>query len=386
MILFPIRKWLHIPLVWLCLAASFCTAADHPFRVYVGTYTDKDSKGIYSFTFDPATGNTGTVELSVGTQNPSFLAVGRDSRSLYAANEVNNYSGGATGAVSRFATQAGSSGLKLMQQISSAGPGPAHLSLDPTGRYLLVANYNGGNFAVFRIEKNGQLGQRTAFVQNKGSSVNKERQSEPHAHQILSSKDGRWVFVADLGTDELLVYHFDATTGALTPSMAGNFRASPGSGPRHLAISPSGNLVYLVNEMASTINVLSFDSSSGKLNLQQTITTLPTDFKGENTTAEIAVDTAGKTLYVSNRGDDSIAVFSISPSDGKISMLQRMPTGGKEPRHFALDPTGRWLLAENQDSGTINLFAVDAKTGRLTSTSHTVRVSTPVCAVFVPEQ
>src|SRR5271165_5942939 len=155
----PIRKWLRFQLAWLCLAVAVCTAADHQFRVYVGTYTDKDSKGIYSFVFDSATGNTGTVELSAETRNPSFLAVDPNSRYLHAANEVNHFADGSTGAVSTFAIDPSKPGLKLLQQISSAGPGPAHLSLDPSGRYLLVANYDGGNFAVFRIEKDGQLGQ-----------------------------------------------------------------------------------------------------------------------------------------------------------------------------------------------------------------------------------
>jgi 6-phosphogluconolactonase len=192
------------------------------------------------------------------------------------------------------------------------------------------------------------------------------------------------VLVPDLGLDELLVYRFDSKTGSLTPNNPAFAKVSPGSGPRHFAAAPSGRFVYLVNEMSSAVTVFAYDAASGRLHELQTISTLPQGFKGENTTAEIAVDAAGKFVYVSNRGDDSLAVFAIDPHDGKLSLVARTPTGGKTPRHFTLDPTGKWLFAENQDSGTINIFAVDPATGRLTATTHSLKVPSPVCVIFVP--
>jgi 6-phosphogluconolactonase len=371
-------------LVCLVLTVAVASAADFRYLVYVGTYTDKDSKGIYAFKFDPASGVTEPIGLAAETQNPSFLAVDSNGKFLYAVNEVDIFNGAMTGGVSTFAIDKDSGKLSLLQQLSSAGAGPAHISLDKTGRYVLVANYDGGNIAVFPINKDGQLGPRTAFVQHAGSSLNKERQATPHAHEIQVSNDNQFVLVADLGIDELLVYRFDASTGSLTPNHPAFVKVGPGSGPRHFAIASSGKFVYLVNEMASTIDVFSLNRSSGQLHKEQTISTLPRDFKGENTTAEIATDSSGKFLYVSNRGDNSIAVFAIDQQNGRLSFVERTPTGGKTPRHFALDPTGKWMFVENQDSGTINIFAIDAAGGKLSATSHTLKVSSPVCVVFVP--
>lgn len=364
--------------------ATVASAADFSYLVYVGTYTDKGSKGIYAYRFDPGTGESQWLGPAAQTDNPSFLAVDADNKYLYAVNETDHFNGGRTGAVSTYAIERSTGKLTLMQQVSSLGADPAHLSLDRTGQYLLVANYTSGNIASFPIEKEGTLGPRSSFVQHAGSSVNKERQTGPHAHEIQASKDNHFVFVPDLGLDELLVYRFDSKTGALSPNSPAFVKVGPGSGPRHLAIAPSGRFVYLVNELSSTVIVFSYQADSGQLHELQTISTLPAGFKGESTTAEIAVDAKGKFLYVSNRGDDSIAVFDVNQRDGKLAFVERVPTGGKTPRHFTLDPTGRWLFAENQDSGTINLFSVDAASGRLTATSHSLNVTSPVCVVFVP--
>jgi 6-phosphogluconolactonase len=367
----------------LALLASFASAADYRYLVYVGTYTDKGSKGIYAYRFDPATGESEPVGLVATSENPSFLAVASDNKYLYAVNETGNFNGGKTGAVSSFAVDRSTGKLTLLQQVSSLGADPAHLSLDVTGRYLLVANYTSGNIASFPIQPDGTLGTRISFVQHSGSSVDKERQTGPHAHEITSTADNRFVLVPDLGLDQLLVYRFDAKTGALSPNNPPFAKAAPGAGPRHFAAAASGKFIYLTNEMASTVTVFSFDAASGQMHEQQTISTLPVGFKGDNSTAEIALDASGKHLYVSNRGEDSIALFAVSPEDGKLSYTERVPTGGKTPRHFTLDPTGKWLFAENQDSGTVTLFAVEPVSGRITATLHTLQVSSPVCVVFV---
>ncbi len=366
------------------LSAIAAQAAKYQYWIYVGTYTDKGSKGIYAYGFDPASGESDSIGLVAETENPSFLAVDTNRKYLYAANETGNFKGGHTGAVSAFAIDRSTGHLTFLQQVSSLGADPAHLSLDKSGRYLLVANYTSGNIAVFPIEGDGRLGPRSAFVQHAGSSVNKERQAGPHAHEILASNDNHFVLTADLGLDELLVYRFDPKTGSLTPNDPAFVKISPGSGPRHFTIAPSGKFVYLVNEMSSTITVFAYSPGAGKLQEEQTVSTLPAGFKGDNTTAEIEVDAEGKFLYASNRGDDSIVEFAIDPHDGKLSFAERVPTGGKTPRHFALDPTGKWLVAANQDSNSITIFRVDPSTGRLTPTSHALQVPTPVCVVFVP--
>jgi 6-phosphogluconolactonase len=373
-------------LLLLFILAVVSSAADLRYLVYVGTYTDKGSTGIYAYRFDPSSGELGDMGLVATTDNPSFLAVAADNKYLYALNEINKFNGGETGAVTTFALDGTSGKLTQLQQVSSLGPGPAHLSIDRSGKYLLVANYDGGSVAVFPRENDGTLGARTSFVQHSGSSINKDRQSGPHAHEIQATADNKYVFVAELGLDELLLYRFNANTGTLSSANPPFVKVAPGSGPRHFAIAPSGKYIYLVNELSSTVAVYSFDASSGRLTELQTISTLPHNFKGENTTAEIATDAAGKFVYASNRGDDSIAIFAIDQKSGKLSSVDRVKTGGKEPRHFTLDPTGNWLFAENENSNDIRIFRVDPKSGRLSPTSHSMQVNSPVCVVFVPSQ
>ena len=273
-------KLLKLIVLFVVFAAAVAHAAGSPYLIYVGTYTDKGSKGIYAYSFDPGTGETKALGLAAETANPSFLAVDANSKYLYAVNEINNFNGGHAGSVSTFAIDPVGGRLTLLQQVSSLGADPAHLSLDKTGRHLLVANYTSGNIAVFPVLEDGRLGSRTAFVQHAGSSVNKERQAGPHAHEIQASNDNQLVLTADLGLDELLVYRFDAKNGSLAPNNPAFVKISPGSGPRHFAIAPSGKFVYLVNEMASTVTVLGFDANSGRLQEQQTISTLPAGFKG----------------------------------------------------------------------------------------------------------
>jgi len=358
-------------------------ALAYEYLVYVGTYTGKGSEGIYAYRFDPATGETSSVGLAAATDNPSYLVVDPKGRFLYAVNELDTFRNEPTGAVSVFAIDRESGDLKLLQQVSSLGGGPAHLSLDKSARYLMVANYSGGNVAVFPIGNDGRLGPHSAFVQHLGSSVNPERQAGPHAHFIQVTNDNRFAIAADLGLDKLLVYRFDAGTGSLTPGSPPFVALDPGAGPRHVAFAPSGKFVYVVNELASTVTAFAYEPGRGTLHGIQTISTLPKDFAGENTTAEIVVDTKGRFLYVSNRGNDSIAVFSIDPDNGNLKALEWVPNGGKTPRNFVIDPTGKWLFAANQDSNDIKLLQIDQGSGRLTPTSRSLKVVSPVCVIIV---
>ena len=355
------------------------------YLVYVGTYTDHGSKGIYAYHFDSSTGKMTSLGLAAESTAPSFLAVDSSGRFLYAVNETETYNGQPTGAVSAFAIQPDTGKLSLLNQVSSRGTDPAHINLDRTGKYALVANYTSGSVAVFALLKDGRLGEVTSFVQHRGSSVNPERQKGPHAHAIALSPDNRFAVVADLGLDQLLVYSFDAAKGTLgaKPEVV---KASPGTGPRHLVFSTDGRFLYMLNEMQSSVVAYSYDTTSGALHGLQTISALPKGFSGENTAAEIELDPSGKFLFASNRGDDSIAVFAIDSHTGMLTHVETDSTGGKTPRNFAIDPTGSWLLAANQDSDRIVVFRLDLKTGHLKPTGDVVQLPSPVCLKFVAFQ
>ncbi len=293
------------------------------------------------------------------------------------------FNGQPTGAVSAFAIQPKTANLTLLNQVSSRGAGPAHIALDRSGKYALVSNYDAGSVTVFPLLADGSLGEATAFVQHKGSSVNKERQEGPHAHAAVFSPDNRFVIVADLGLDQLLVYSFNAAAGTLAsdPQIV---RAVPGAGPRHLVFDAAGRHLYVVNEMQSTVVTYAYDAANGTLSELQIVSALPKGFARASEAAEIEIHSSGKFLFASNRGDDSIAVFAVNAKDGTLTPLEFVSTGGKTPRNFELDPTGAWLLVANQDSDDIVVFRVDPSTGHLTRSGPELHVPSPVCVRFVP--
>ncbi len=366
-------------LLSLVMPMTSAEALDDECLVFVGTYTGKGSEGIYAYRFDPTTGESVSAGLAAATDNPSFLAADPKGRFLYAVNELATFQGKPTGAVSVFAIEQGSGRLKQLQQVSSLGSGPAHLSLDNSARHLMVANYGGGNYAVFPIGEDGRLGPHSAFVQDVGSSVDPRRQAGPHAHSIQVTHDNRLAIVADLGLDQLRLHRFDDKTGSLTPASPEFVAVEPGAGPRHVALAPAGQFVYVVNEMASTVTAFAYRVDPGTLAEQQTVPTLPSDFTGKNSAAEVRVDPRGRFLYVSNRGHDTIAVFGNRPDNGSLTPVEWIPSGGKGPRHFAIDPTGKWLLVANQHSDAIVLLQIDPSSGRLTPTSRSFKVVSPVC-------
>jgi 6-phosphogluconolactonase len=371
-------------LLFLATAAS-AFAADSKYLFFVGTYTGKGSQGIYSYRFDPASGTATPLGLAAESPNPSFLVADPRGRFLYAVNEVNDFNGSPTGGVSAYAIDRATGKLKLLNQVSSLGPGPAYISLDQSGRYVLVANYDAGSVAVYPILQDGKLGAHSAFQQQAGSSANKERQEGPHAHSIVASHDDRFVLAADLGADKVFIYRFDNKNGTMSPNDPALASVAPGSGPRHMAFGSSGKFLYLASELTGTVTVFAYDPKLGTLNAKQIVSALPENFHGENTEAEIVVDSNGRFLYVSNRGDETnnITVFRISASDGTLKFVQRVPSGGKTPRNFAIDPTGRWLLAANQDSNDIQIFRVNQATGQLSPNSMISGIVAPVCVIFV---
>jgi 6-phosphogluconolactonase len=353
--------------------------------MYVGTYTKSDSKGIYVFRYDAASGKTVSLGVAAETSNPSFLAADPTHRRLYAVNEVANYKGQTSGAVSAFDVDHKTGKLSLLNETASRGADPCYIALDKTGKFVLVANYTSGNLAVFPLADNGSLTESSAFVQHHGKGINPERQEGPHAHWIETTPDNRFAIAADLGLDELLVYHFDAAHGTLTPNSPPFGKAEAGSGPRHIAIQRDAKFVYAINELNSSVTSFSFDSRSGVLHLVQTVSTLPQGFTKQNDGAEIHLHPNGKFLYASNRGDDSIVVFSVDKSTGHLNMVGRFPTQGKTPRNFEIDPTGSRLLVANEDSNTIVVFQIDGQSGQLSPTGEVLSVPSPVSILFVAQ-
>jgi 6-phosphogluconolactonase len=367
-------------------AASFAQQHSGKYLLYVGTYTKGESKGIYAFRYDSKSGRLSSLGLVAETANPSFLAVDPTHKFLYAVNELQDYKGAKSGAITAYAIDRKTGKLSRLNEVASRGEDPCYISLDKTGKYVLVANYTSGNIAVFPVQKDGSLGEASAFVQHHGSGPNHERQEGPHAHWIETTADNRFAVVADLGLDKLLVYRFDASKGTLTPNDPPAADLPPASGPRHVAFTPDHRFAYSVNELKSTVTAFSFNAADGVLKPFQTISTLPKDFSGENDTAEIHVAANGKFLYASNRGHDSIAEFSIDSKTGQLAWVHTFSTQGKTPRNFELDPTGSRLLVANQDTGDIFVFRLDPSTGReMLATDDSVKVPSPVSLRFVPE-
>jgi 6-phosphogluconolactonase len=358
------------------------------YLAYVGTYTTKtDSKGIYAYRFDVASGQLNAIGLAAESGDPSFVAVHPSGKYLYAVNEIGNFGGSNTGAVSAFVIDRRTGKLTFLNQVATRGAGPCHVSLDKTGRFVLVANYDGGSVAVFPVQADGSLGKDSAFVQHTGSGPNKERQEAPHAHWIGTSPDNRFVLAVDLGLDEILVYRFASTKGSLAPNNPPFAKVNPGAGPRHLAFQGDGKFAYVLTEMENAVTAFAYSQKNGSLSALQTVSTLPQDYSGPKEAAELLVHPTGKFLFASNRaGVDSITTFAIDPVKGTLVLVGQYSTKGKTPRHFAIDPTGTFLIAANEDSNNIVVFKIDPATGGLTPTGQTVEVPSPVCITFVPAE
>jgi len=351
--------------------------------VYVGTYTGGPSKGIYRFEFDSATGQLSSRALAAETANPSFLAIDPAGRFLYAVGEIAQFEGKKTGAVSAFAIDLKTGDLTLLNQQPSAGAGPCHLVVDGQGKHVLVANYGGGSAGVLPIQKDGKLGEASAVVQHQGSSVNKQRQEAPHAHSINLDRANRFAFVADLGLDKVMIYRFDAARGTLQANNPPSASVAGGAGPRHFAFHPNGRYAYVINELANTVTAFSYDAERGELTALQSVSTLPQDFKGKSFTAEVQVHPSGNFLYGSNRGHDSIAIFTINVKTGELTPVGHQTHQIKTPRNFGIDPTGSHLLVANQDDNSIMAFRIDPKNGELAPVGFPVEVPKPVCVKFL---
>jgi len=343
--------------------------------MYVGPYTRQESKGIYAYRYAAASGELTPIGLAAESLNPSWLLTHPDGQFLYAANE-------SEGTVSAFSIDRSTGLLTLLNRVSAGGRTPCHLVIEKTGKYFMVANYGSGGVASFPIQEDGSLGEPAAIMQHSGHSIGR-RQRGPRAHAVVLSPDHRFLFVPDLGLDQVVSYALDATNGGLTPTEQRFVKITQGSGPRHMAFHPNGRFAYVNSEMGSLVTAFSYDAENGALAQMQVSSTIPAEFTEENNTAEIGVHPNGRFLYVSNRGHDSIAIFGVHPDTGMLSFVEHTSTQGKIPRSFAIDPKGQFLFVANQETDNIVQYRIDQNTGRLTPTGKIVEVDAPVSMEFL---
>jgi 6-phosphogluconolactonase len=322
------------------------------------------------------------VATTKGVKDPSFLVLSPNRRFLYAVNELEEFSGKKSGALSAFGVNQQTGELTFLNQQPSLGGAPCYVTVDKAGRFVLVANYFGGNVAVLPVLRDGSLGEATDMKQGAGSSINLERQEGPHAHCIVLDHANRFAYSCDLGTDKIMIFRFDSRRGKLNANRTPWVQLKPGAGPRHLTFHPSGKYAYVINELHATVTAFAYDRTSGNLSEVQTVPTLPPGFTAANTSADIHISPGGRFLYCSNRGHDSIAVFNIDQRNGKLTFVTHESTRGNAPRNFVIDPTGAFLLAANQKSDNIVVFRRDLKTGRLSATGQVAQVPSPVCLKF----
>ena len=350
--------------------------------VFIGTYTEREgsqSKGIYIYELSLSSGELTRERKVEGVVNPSYLELHPQDNFFYSINEVESFAGEEGGGVSAFAMDGASGELTRLNAQSSGGKSPCYISIEQTGRFALVANYGGGNVSMLPIQKDGRLGAASDVVQHFGSSIHPERQTAPFLHSIIPDPTNRFAIAADLGTDKLAIYEMDLEHGKLKPHA--EVEVKPGSGPRHTIFHPNGNYLYLINELNSTLIVYHYYADAGSLEEIQTVSTLPPDFQGENLCADLHIQ--GRYLYASNRKHDSIAWFLIDEDTGRLAYQGEVPSGGKEPRGFAIDPTGSFLLAAHERSDNVVTFQIDPATGKPLVTGIETQVSHPVCVKFL---
>ncbi len=355
------------------------------YLVFVGTYTgrmghvDGKAEGIYTYRVDGQTGAMTKLSVATGIVNPSFVTLDPQGRYLYAVSEVIDESGNSGGGVAAYAVDRQSGALTYLNTQSTGGAGPCYATVDATGKWVLTANYNSGSVIVHPIQADGSLGEASDFKQHAGSSVNPQRQEGPHAHSFVISPDNRFAYAPDLGMDKVVIYQLDTTNGKLTPGTQPWVQTEAGGGPRHFDLHPNRKFAYCNLEIGNKVVVFAYDEASGSLTEIQAISTLPEGFSGRSHTADLHIHPSGKFIYCSNRGHDSIAMYAIDESTGKLTFLGTESTQGETPRNFAIDPTGTLLLAANQNTSTVAAYTIDQNSGKLTPTGQVSDVPTPVC-------
>lgn len=349
--------------------------------VFFGT----GSEQMFVSEFDAGSGRLGPPRVAAEVGRPGFLALHPGGEVLYAVGRDAQEGSPPEGFAAAYSIDRSSGDLAELNRAPTAGRGAAHVAVNVAGTVLVAVNYGDGNTVSLNLESDGRLGSVVSDIPHEGSSVNAARQSEPHPHSANFTPDGRYVLVPDLGTDQLVKYTVDAETAQLGTTPDPQVRMAPGSGPRHMTFHSNGRWAYVINELLSTVTVLEYDPETGTLVTIQTVSTLPEDYDGTNTTAEVLVHPNGRFLYGSNRGSNTIAVFAIDSATGRIDPVERVSTGGDWPRNFKLSPDGRFLLAANQRTDDVHVFRVDPDSGRMAATGTSVSIPSPMCVRFVPK-
>lgn len=368
-----IRQKVVVVFLGLISMTAFGQTTDY--YLYIGTYTRKNSEGIYIYQFNSITGDFKPVSIAKET-NPSFLAITSDQRFLYAL------SGNKGDSIKAYTIEKPSHQLTLLNSQSLADSfGACHLAVDKTGQWLIVGNYGSGSVTVLSIRSNGMLGAATQTIQHEGKSIDPERQQKPFVHSINIAPNNKDVFVPDLGTDKIMTYNLNAETGQLTSGVKPFTAVTPGSGPRHFTFHPNGKFAYVIQEMGAMITA--FNYKDGVLETFQEVKNLPSDYTGRKWAADIHISPDGNFLYGSNRAHESLVIFNIDQKTGRLTLVGHQLVNGRTPRNFAIDPTGNFVLVANQDSDNITIFKRDIKTGLLTPTGKEILVSQPVCLKFI---
>ena len=373
----PMKKLLLLFI--LTLFGNFAEAQSKKEILYVGTFSVRGSQGIYAFTFNRAKQTLTLLQTVPSLESPSFLTIHPSHKYLYSVNRGQANITDQGGSASAYGIDPATGRLSGLNHKSSYGDGPCYVTVDNTGRYILIPHYNEGNLTVLSLFKDGLIGSVSDAKKYTGNSIHPERQQSAHIHTAVLSADNKFLYATDLGTDKIYIYEFKEADGTLAVASTPEVNVTPGTGPRHLAFHPSGNFAYLAEELTSTVGVFSVDKATGALTvLQDSVVSLPENYSDKNSSADIHTDVRGKYLYMSNRGADVISIFSIA-EDGKITLIGHQNTGGKTPRNFLMDPKGEYLFAANQDSDNIIIFRINQKTGKLDQVGKPMAVPSPVC-------
>ncbi len=350
--------------------------------LYIGTFSDRGSKGIYILGFDRTQGKLTELQTVADGEGPSFMAVHPNGRYLYVVYGKGLSPKDQNGSVTTYQIDAATGALTRLNEQSSEGKGPCHVSVDPKGRYAYVSNYGSGNLAVYPIGKDGQLGPAADVVQHEGKGGDPGRQQGPHMHSVVPAPDGKFIYASDLGIDKVMIYQVDAKTGKLKAASQPFGANKPGSGPRHLALHPNGKFAYSAEELTSTVASFRVDKATGSLTSLETVSMLLADFTGKSYAADIHFSPDGKFLYASNRGHDSLVIYAVDAQTGKLTLVGHELTRGKHPRNFRMDAKGEYVFVANRDNDNVVVFKRDAATGKLTSTGEEAKVP---AAVYVQQ-
>lgn len=367
---------------------GFCleniNAAKKGEMIYIGTFSEHGSLGIYVYGYDRKADSYDLKQTIISKKSPSFIEVSPNGKLLFSVNRGGLEGKQEWGSITSFAIDQNTGKLSILKNQFSYGESPCHVSIHPSGDFIFVSHYESGNFVVLPVDAVGNIGEPTANIQLEGSGAVMPLQERPHTHSVVPSKDGKFLYVSDLGLDKIFIYAFDEATGKVEPAAQPYVKTMPGAGPRHLALNPGGGVAFSAEEISSSICSYKIDKKSGGLQFVQRLSAMPQAFFGDNSSADVHVSSDGKFVYISNRGYNGMAMFRVE-GNGKMINIGFMPSIGERPRNFLLDPKGSFMLIGNRDSDEINIFIV-GKDGRLTDTRGYLPVPSPVCIKYLQFQ